>query len=77
MKFKTSLIQRKDEIKGKVDISSDPVFNMEALLLIVESVAATHEVTVKDVLTDVWRIYERQTNHQRQGYALGSDGHSA
>ena len=65
MKFKTSLVQRKDEIKGKVEISSDPVFNMEALLLIVESVADTHEVSVKDVLQDVWNIYVKPNFHQR------------
>lgn len=65
MKFKTSLVQRKDEIKGTVEISSDPVFNMEALLLIVESVAGTHEVSVKDVLQDVWNIYVKQNFHQR------------
>ena len=65
MKFRATLTQQRDEIKGTVELGADPAFNLEAVLLVVEHVATTHQVTVKDVLTDVWKVYDRQVNHQR------------
>ena len=64
MKFRASLTQRQDEIKGTIEFGPDPVFNLEAVLLVVEHLATTHQVGVRDVLTDMWRVYERQTENQ-------------
>lgn len=64
MKFRASLTQHSDEIKGVVECENDPAFNLEALTIVVEHIAATHEVDVVTVLEDVWRIHVKQNHHQ-------------
>ena len=63
MKFRASLTQHSDEIKGVVECGNDPAFNLEALTIVVEHIAATHEVDVVTVLEDVWNIYVKQNFH--------------
>lgn len=64
MKFRASLTQHNDEIKGVVECGNDPAFNLEALTIVVERIAATHEVGVVTLLEDVWRIHVKQNHHQ-------------
>lgn len=64
MKFRASLTQHNDEIKGVVECGNDPAFNLEALTIVVERIAATHEVDVVALLEDVWRIHVKQNHHQ-------------
>lgn len=60
MKFRASLTQQRDEIKGTIEMGSDPSFNLEALLLIVERVAETHKVSMSQVIEDLWRLANNQ-----------------
>ena len=54
MKLRISLTQDKADIKGTIELARDPAFVLEALALIVETVAQRSEVSVKEVLEDVW-----------------------
>ena len=54
MKFRASLTQQRDEIKGTIEMGCDPAFNLEALLLISERVAETHNVPLSQVIQDLW-----------------------
>lgn len=56
MKLRASLTQQRDEIKGTVECGADPAFNLEAILLIIERVAAVHQVDAKTVIQDLWRL---------------------
>lgn len=55
-KLRATLTQRGDEIKGTVECGADPAFNLEAVLLIIERVAAVHQVDTKTVIQDLWKL---------------------
>lgn len=54
--FKVDLSQSGDEIKGRIQLSEDPAFNLECACSVVQSIAETHGVSLKQVLEDLWRV---------------------
>ena len=56
MKLRASLTQSGDGIKGVVEFGNDQAFNLEAVLIIIERISETSEVSVEDILGDLWRI---------------------
>lgn len=56
MKFRVSLTQQGDEIKGQISTDGDPAFNLECVALIVESIAQKFEVDSDQVVRDLYSI---------------------
>ena len=56
MIFDVKLSQQSDEIKGRIQLSGDPAFNLECACSVVQSIAETHGVSLKQVLEDLWRV---------------------
>lgn len=56
MKLRATLTQQGDEIKGTIECGADPAFNLEAVLLIIERVAAVHQVDTRTMIQDLWKL---------------------
>ena len=67
MKFRTSLTQKGDEIKGQISTDGNAAFNLECVALIVESISKQFDVTPDQVVRDLYsivcgKITERQSS---------------
>jgi hypothetical protein len=53
-KFNVRMSSDKEEIKGQITFSKDSLFDLECLVMIVESFAKATNQETKSVLEDIW-----------------------
>lgn len=50
------MTQQGDEIKGTVEIGTDPAFTLEAILVIIEQFSKSSGVQESEIIKDLWRL---------------------
>lgn len=57
MKFRASFSSIKDEFKGTVELpANDPALALECTVAIIERISDQYDVSVDDVIRDLWRM---------------------
>lgn len=54
-KLRITLTERGDEIRGTVELPSDPAFTLEALALVIETFSKRSGVEPREILCDIQR----------------------
>lgn len=55
-RMRISFTEQRGEIKGKVDIEGDGTFALEGLAQVVHTLATRHELSVDEVMQDLYAI---------------------